>query len=222
MYSTQNNTNTYRNTTTYKNNNLDNLSINDLVKSFSTSHINENDTKSKFLVNKIDEFNCSNPFYNNGEELKHSKRKRNNFYTEMSKKYRIDYMIPIENVIQSVCGKTNIESLTVKELKLIINKKNLIIPDKNKMIKEELKFAVENELYYNEYCDDSDQSDDESKIIKSQKNTEQQNSNRAKRLILRNKKRNVILQKQKQKQQRKIEFKNTVFNLSTLFDSTTF
>lgn len=221
MYSTVNNTNTYRNTT-YNNKNLDNFSINDLIKNFSTSHINDNNTKSTSLIQKFDEFNCYNPFYNNGEQLKHSKRKRNNFCTEMSKKYRIDYMIPIENVIQSICGKSNIDTLTVKDLKLIINKKKLIIKDKNKMLKEELKFAVENELYYNEYCDDSDQSDDESNIIKTKENIEQQNNNRAKRLLLRNKKRDAILQKQKQKLQRKNEFKNTVFNLSTLFDSTTF
>ena len=221
MYSTQNNTNTYRNTT-YKNNNSDNFSINDLIKNFSTSYINDKNTKSTSLIHKVDEFNCPNPFYNNGEELKHSKRKRNNFYIEMSKKYRIDYMIPIENVIQSVCGKSDIESLTVRDLKLIITKKKLIIPKKNSMIKEELKLAVENELYYNEYCEDSDQSDNESKIIKAKENTEQQNSNRAKRLLLRNKKRDVILQKQKEKQQRKTEINNTVFNLGTLFNSTTF
>jgi hypothetical protein len=199
MYDTEN-------VTSYSN--ISDSSINELTDCFSTTKFLDNELNS--LIN-TDSNTWINPFLQNIMKSKHSKRKRQNNHNEYSKKYRIDYMIPIENVIQSICGKTDIDDLTKNELKNIIIKKKLFIPNTSKMIKEELKLAVENELYYTEYFDENDE---ECVPIKVQ-NKEKQMSARAQRLHTRNKQRDIILEQQK----RHKEVRNSIYDLSNLFDT---
>lgn len=199
MYDTEN-------VTSYDN--INDSSINDLTDYLSTTKIIDNEISS--LIN-TDNNTWINPFLHNTIKSKHSKRKRQNNHNKYSKKYRIDYMIPIENVIQSICGKTNIDDLTKNELKNIIVKKKLFIPNTNKMIKEELRLAVENELYYTEYFDENDEECTPIKV----ENKEIQISARSQRLLARNMKRDKILEQQK----RHKEIKNSIYDLSNLFNT---
>lgn len=188
--------------------NISDSSINDLIDYFSTTKIIDNEISELINTNNNTQIN---PFLQNIMKSKHSKRKRQNNHNKYSKKYRIDYMIPIENVIQSICGKTDIDDLTKNELKNIIIKKKLFIPNTNKMIKEELRLAVENELYYTEYFDENDE---ECTPIKVQ-NKKTQISARSQRLLARNKQRDKILEQQK----RHKEIKNSIYDLSNLFNT---
>ena len=79
------------------------------------------------------------------------------------------------------------------------------------MIKEELKLAVENELYYTEYFDENDEECTPIKV----ENKETQISTRSQRLLARNIKRDKILEQQK----RHKEIKNSIYDLSNLFNT---
>ena len=144
---------------------------------------------------------------------KTGKRKRNDSDQENLKKIRIDPMIPIENVVQDICGKSNLDDLTIKELKAIIAKKKLDIPNVSRMLKSELLLAVENALYYNEYCDESEE---ESNVIKVQ-SVQENNTLRDERRRLRNLKRTSILKQQEIQSEKKKRIKSEVFDLSVLF-----
>jgi hypothetical protein len=122
-------------------------------------------------------------------------------------------MIPIENVVQDICGKSNLDDLTIKELKAIIAKKKLDIPNVSRMLKSELLLAVENALYYNEYCDESEE---ESNVIKVQ-SVQENNTLRDERRRLRNLKRTSILKQQEIQSEKKKRIKSEVFDLSVLF-----
>ena len=141
------------------------------------------------------------------------KRKRDDSDQENLKKIRIDPMIPIENVVQDICGKSNLDDLTIKELKAIIAKKKLDIPNVSRMLKSELLLAVENALYYNEYCDESEE---ESNVIKVQ-SVQENNTLRDERRRLRNLKRTSILKQQEIQSEKKKRIKSEVFDLSVLF-----
>jgi hypothetical protein len=144
---------------------------------------------------------------------KTGKRKRDDSDQENLKKIRIDPMIPIENVVQDICGKSNLDDLTIKELKAIIAKKKLDIPNVSRMLKSELLLAVENALYYNEYCDESEE---ESNVIKVQ-SVQENNTLRDERRRLRNLKRTSILKQQEIQSEKKKRIKSEVFDLSVLF-----
>ena len=122
-------------------------------------------------------------------------------------------MIPIENVVQDICGKSNLDDLTIKELKAIIAKKKLDIPNVSRMLKSELLLAVENALYYNEYCDESEE---ESNVIKVQ-SVQENNTSRDERRRLRNLKRTSILKQQEIQSEKQKRIKSEVFDLSVLF-----
>lgn len=141
------------------------------------------------------------------------KRKRDDSDQENLKKIRIDPMIPIENVVQDICGKSNLDDLTIKELKAIIAKKKLDIPNVSRMLKSELLLAVENALYYNEYCDESEE---ESNVIKVQ-SVQENNTLRDERRRLRNLKRTSILKQQEIQSAKQKRIKSEVFDLSVLF-----
>jgi hypothetical protein len=180
-------------------------------------------SKSSIDDDEVDANNSEwiHPFYKKLESKQTSylaiqktgKRKRDDSDQENLKKIRIDPMIPIENVVQDICGKSNLDDLTIKELKAIIAKKKLDIPNVSRMLKSELLLAVENALYYNEYCDESEE---ESNVIKVQ-SVQENNTSRDERRRLRNLKRTSILKQQEIQSEKQKRIKSEVFDLSVLF-----
>tara|TARA_Y100000389_G_C17342990_1_gene454365 strand:- start:270 stop:875 length:606 start_codon:yes stop_codon:yes gene_type:complete len=148
------------------------------------------------------------------DKKKEFKRKRDDDNTDNVKKYRVDSMIPIEDVVENICGKTDLNKLTVKQLKDIIKAKNLDIKT-SKMLKAEIVTAVENELYENEYADEIDT---EHEVIQV-KSVSEQNISREQRRQQRNAKRDVIINNQEIVKKR-TRMRQEVVNLSTLFSGT--
>ena len=81
------------------------------------------------------------------------------------------------------------------------------------MLKSELLLAVENALYYNEYCDESEE---ESNVIKVQ-SVQENNTLRDERRRLRNLKRTSILKQQEIQSEKQKRIKSEIFDLSVLF-----
>jgi len=149
------------------------------------------------------------------DKKKEFKRKRDDDNTDNVKKYRVDSMIPIENVVENICGKTDLSKLTVKQLKEIIKAKKLDIKT-SKMLKAELITAVENELYENEYADEIDT---EHEVIQV-KSVSEQNISREQRRKQRNAKRDVIIKNQEFVKEKRTRMRQEVVNLSALFSGT--
>ncbi len=149
------------------------------------------------------------------DKKKEFKRKRDDDDTDNVKKYRVDSMIPIENVVENICGKTDLNKLTVKQLKDIIKAKKLDIKT-SKMLKAEIVTAVENELYINEYADEIDI---EPEVIQV-KSVSEQNISREKRRQHRNAKREVIINNQEIVKEKRTRMRQEVVDLSTLFSGT--
>jgi len=149
------------------------------------------------------------------DKKKEFKRKRDDDDTDNVKKYRVDSMIPIENVVENICGKTDLSKLTVKQLKEIIKAKKLDIKT-SKMLKAEIVTAVENELYENEYADEIDI---EPEVIQV-KSVSEQNISREKRRQHRNAKREVIINNQEIVKEKRTRMRQEVVDLSTLFSGT--
>jgi len=149
------------------------------------------------------------------DKKKEFKRKRDDDNNDNVKKYRVDSMIPIENVVENICGKTDLNKLTVKQLKEIIKAKKLDIKT-SKMLKAEIVTAVENELYINEY---SDEIETEHEVIQV-KSVSEQNISREQRRKQRNAKRDVIINNQEIVKERRTRMRQEVVDLSTLFSGT--
>lgn len=149
------------------------------------------------------------------DKKKEFKRKRDDDDNNNVKKYRVDSMIPIENVVENICGKTDLNKLTVKQLKEIIKAKKLDIKT-SKMLKAEIVTAVENELYINEY---SDEIETEHEVIQV-KSVSEQNISREQRRKQRNAKRDVIINNQEIVKEKRTRMRQEVVNLSALFSGT--
>ena len=149
------------------------------------------------------------------DKKKEFKRKRDDDDNNNVKKYRVDSMIPIENVVENICGKTDLNKLTVKQLKEIIKAKKLDIKT-SKMLKAEIVTAVENELYINEY---SDEIETEHEVIQV-KSVSEQNISREHRRKQRNAKRDVIINNQEIVKEKRTRMRQEVVNLSALFSGT--
>lgn len=149
------------------------------------------------------------------DKKKEFKRKRDDETNDNVKKYRVDSMIPIENVVENICGKTDLSKLTVKQLKEIIKAKKLDIKT-GKMLKAEIVTAVENELYENEYADEIDT---EHEVIQV-KSVSEQNISREQRRKQRNAKREVIINTAKIVKEKRTRMRQEVVNLSSLFSGT--
>jgi hypothetical protein len=149
------------------------------------------------------------------DKKKEFKRKRDDDDTDNVKKYRVDSMIPIENVVENICGKTDLNKLTVKQLKDIIKAKKLDIKT-SKMLKAEIVTAVENELYINEYADEIDIEPEVLQV----KSVSEQNISREKRRQHRNAKREVIINNQEIVKEKRTRMRQEVVDLSTLFSGT--
>lgn len=149
------------------------------------------------------------------DKKKELKRKRDDDDTDNVKKYRVDSMIPIENVVENICGKTDLNKLTVKQLKEIIKAKKLDIKT-SKMLKAEIVTAVENELYENEYADEIDT---EPEVIQV-KSVSEQNISREQRRQNRNAKRNDIINNQEIVKEKRTRMRQEVVDLTSLFSGT--
>jgi hypothetical protein len=149
------------------------------------------------------------------DKKKEFKRKRDDDDNNNVKKYRVDSMIPIENVVENICGKTDLNKLTVKQLKDIIKAKKLDIKT-SKMLKAEIVTAVENELYINEY---SDEIDTEHEVIQV-KSVSEQNISREQRRHQRNAKRNDIINNQEIVKEKRTRMRQEVVDLTSLFSGT--
>lgn len=149
------------------------------------------------------------------DKKKEFKRKRDDDDNNNVKKYRVDIMIPIENVVENICGKTDLSKLTVKQLKEIIKAKKLDIKT-SKMLKAEIVTAVENELYINEY---SDEIETEHEVIQV-KSVSEQNNSREKRRQHRNAKRDVIINNQEIVKEKRTRMRQEVVDLTSLFSGT--
>lgn len=149
------------------------------------------------------------------DKKKDFKRKRDDDDNDNVKKYRVDSMIPIENVVENICGKTDLNKLTVKQLKEIIKAKKLDIKT-SKMLKAEIVTAVENELYENEYADEIDT---EHEVIKV-KSVKEQNISREQRRQNRNAKREFIIKNQERVKEKRTRMRQEVVDLSALFSGT--
>ena len=124
-------------------------------------------------------------------------------------------MIPIENIVENICGKTDLNKLTVKQLKDIIKAKKLDIKT-SKMLKAEIVTAVENELYENEYADEIDT---EPEVIQV-KSVKEQNISREQRRQQRNAKRDIIINNQEIVKEKRTRMRQEVVDLSALFSGT--
>lgn len=149
------------------------------------------------------------------DKKKEFKRKRDDDDNKNVKKYRVDSMIPIEDVVENICGKTDLSKLTVKQLKEIIKAKKLDIKT-SKMLKAEIITAVENELYINEYADEIDIEPD----IVQVKSVSEQNISREQRRKQRNAKRDFIINNQKIVKEKRTKIRQEVVDLSALFSET--
>ena len=149
------------------------------------------------------------------DKKKEFKRKRDDDDNNNVKKYRVDSMIPIENVVENICGKTDLNKLTVKQLKEIIKAKKLDIKT-SKMLKAEIVTAVENELYINEY---SDEIETEHEVIQV-KSVSEQNISREQRRKQRNAKRDFIINNQEIVKEKRTRMRQEVVDLTSLFSGT--